>query len=367
MIQLEINNNLYDGFYDFKAKRSMLTACSQFVISASTKTQAFSDFPIKQGDKCRIIVDGKTWITGFIEKLVVSYNKDALTVQLSGRDITSDIIDSTVIPEVSINGPISLENLIKTALSQIGININVINKVPDLPNFSASEIVAPDIGTGFYQFLEEYCRQRAVLLLTDNNGNLVITRSSNEKSQIELINKVGKQNNIVEASATFDSTSRYNRYYVLSQINMATLSYDGEDVENSTNRYGEAFDDAIRSTRVKCLIAENPSTIPECKNRAIWEANVSRSRSISYSCLINSHSFNGEPFDYNKLVLVDDDYAGINSLMLIETVELSASETGNTASLTLVTPDAYNLQATAPLKQKNSSNIGLIWNESNFQ
>lgn len=367
MIQLEVNGTLFENFTEIKAKRSMRTACGQFSIAASTKTQAFSDFPIKRGNQCKIIVDGNTWLTGYIDRISPSYTSESLDVVMSGRDITSDIIDSKILPSISVNGPISLLNLIKTALSQTGISNSVINNVSGLESFNEKEIIAPDIGTDLYDFLEEYCRKRGVLLLTDNDGNLTITRSTTELSGIKLQNKVGEQNNIVSASAVFDDSGRFNRYLVLSQINMSTLSYDGEDISNTTGRSGEALDDAIRSSRVKCIIAENPSSIPECEERAIWEANVSRSRSIQYSCSVDGHSYDGEAFDYNKLVLIDDDYAGVSAKMLIEEVELISSDQGNTANLNFVTPDAYQLQATAPSKQKNTNNIGLIWNDDNFQ
>lgn len=367
MIQLEVNETLFENFTEIKAKRSMRAACGQFSIAASTRTQAFSDFPIKRGNRCRIIVDGQVWLTGFIERISPSYDSETLDVTMSGRDVTGDVVDSTVIPEISINGPISLLDLVTTSLRQMGITNNVINLVSDLELFSAREIIAPDIGTGLYDFLEAYCRKRGVLLLTDNDGNLMITRSTTTLSDISLQNKVGEENNIVSASASFDDTGRYNRYLVLSQINLATLTYDGESVENASGRSAQTFDDAIRSARTKCLIAENPSTIPECQERAIWEANVSRSRSIQYSCKVDGHSYNGQAFDYNKLITIDDDYVGVQGEMLIEEVELVSSDQGNTATLTMVTADAYQLQAQAPNRQRNTNVIGAIWNDDNFQ
>lgn len=369
MIQIEVNGNLFDGFESVTVKRTMNSLCGQYSVQAATQTQAFSDFPIKRGNQARIIVDSELWMTCFIEDFDVDYDKDRMTIKFAGRDLTADIVDSSVPPSISFNGPISLENIIQSALRLAGItDITIVNNATDIRDFATEEIVAPDIGTSLIDFFNSYAAKRQVLLLTDSEGNLLITRSSQELGPIELKNVIGDENNIVAASSKFSDRGRFNRYLVLSNGSIAQLSFFGEGVESVSAREAQEIDPAIRSSRLKVIESENPSNNEECRERAIWEANIARTRSLVYSCVVDGHSHDSGPFDINQIARVFDEYAGVDAELLLHTVTLvSDDDSGNTATLDFTTRDAFTLQATADARQNNTNNVGLVWNETNFQ
>lgn len=370
MIQLEVNGQLFEGFESVTAKRSMNSLCGQFSIDAATQTQAFSDFPIKRGNQMRLIVDGQVWLTGFIEDLSVDYNKDRMNIRLEGRDKTADVVDSSVPPSISFNGPISLENIIRSTLRLVGVtDVEIVNEAADIADFSSQEIVAPDIGTNLIDFFNSYAAKRQVLLLTNADGNLLITRSPEQLGPIELKNVVGEDNNILSAAAQFSDRGRFNKYLVLSNGSVAQLSFFGEDIASVSARQAQEVDSAIRVSRLKVIESEQPSSNEECRQRAIWESNLARSRSLSYACTIDGHSYeDSTPFEFNQLVKIFDEYAGIDAELLLHTVTMvSDSESGNIASLEFTTRDAYTLRAVADSRQTNTNNVGLIWNEENFQ
>lgn len=368
MIQFRINGIIYDGFTEISCRKTMDTFCGQFYFIASTETQAFADYPIKQGQRVDIIVDGQIWMTAIIEVAMVEYNEDEMTVEMSGRDITADVVDSTAGPNISINGPIGLKELIERSLQQNDITgISVIDSVGNIEDFIETELIRPDIGVSLFDYLESYAKKRQVLLLTDNLGRINIVRGSGNRVNGDLRNKIGQFNNILSANARFDSTNRFNQYIVHAQANFSVLSWQGEGIEAATDRSGTARDTAIRRSRIKHLLAENPMNIAECRERANWEANIARARSNRYTCTIDGHSVNNVIVDINQLRDIDDDYAGINAQMLCSEVQLETNEKGNFASLTFLPKDAYTLAAESSQNQKNTNIVGLIWNEDNFQ
>lgn len=368
MIQLEINGQKFEGFVEASCKKSLDTFCSKFYFTASTETQAFSDYPIKRGSSVKVIVDDNTWITGRIEELEVSYDDGQMTVQLFGRDVTADVVDSSIGPKVAINGPISLKRIIERVLSLSDITgINVIDSVGDIKQFVETDIIQPDIGATVHSFIESYARIRQVLLVTNSNGDIEITRGNQTVVSGDLKNIIGELNNILSAKARFSDIRRFNKYVVHAQSNFSTLSWEGEGIESATNKAGTATDDAIRSSRTRHIMAETPLNSQQVRDRANWEANIARARSIEYTCKVDGHSIEGLAFDINQVRKIVDEYAGINAEMLCNSVEMSTNETGNYSMLSFVTKDAYNINPVATSKQKSTNQVGLVWNEDNFE
>ena len=368
MIQLEVNGQKFEGFIEASCKKSMDTFCSKFYFTASTETQAFADYPIKRGALVKVIVDDNTWITGRIEELEVNYDDSKMTVQMHGRDVTSDILDSTIGPKIAINGPITLKRLIERVLSLSGITgIQVIDSVGGIEQFTETDILQPDIGSPVHSFIENYARMRQVLLITNADGNIEITRGKTDTVSGDLKNVIDELNNIVSAKARFSDIRRFNQYVVHGQSNFSVLSWEGEGIEQATNKAATATDDAIPTSRVKHIMAETPLNTQQAQERANWEANIGRARSIEYTCKVDGHSLEGLAFDINQVRKIVDDYAGVNAEMLCNKVEISTDATGNYSMLSFVSKDAYNTNPVATSKQKAVNDVGVIWNNSNFE
>lgn len=368
MIEVQANNQIYDGFTEIVCNKSMDEFCGQFTLTASVQTQVFSEYPLRRGQQIKILVDSTVWMTGRIEVITPSYDRERMVITMSGRDITSDVLDSTVGSNMSLEGPISLKKLIEQSLSLNGITgITVVDKIGTLSDFSSTELIRPDFGANLFQYLESYAQSRQALLITNSQGQIEITRSQDNILNGKLRNKVGTENNIESAKLTVDETDRFYKYNVSSQANFNVLSWEGESIQSATNRLGSATDSAIRTSKVLNIISKQPLNAADCQKRADWEANVRRARSTQYECDLDGHSIEGTVIDINQIHSIDDDFANINSQMILSSVTLSTNSDGNTATLIFKGRDAYTLNPTASPTIKNSSNIGLVWNDDNFQ
>lgn len=345
MIIIKVNGVELSGFESASVVSSMETASSSFSFSATA--QPNNTYPIKAGDEVTVDIDGTTRVTGYVEKVSVSYSQNSHTISLSGRDRLADLIDSTVGDTKQIVAPISLSAICRIILDSIGLTaVGVIDNVGTLTDFSEGDLLSASVGEKAFTFLEKFARTKQALLTTDGLGNLVIERGSSKKLVTQLINISGNPlSNILQGSSSVDVSQRYNLYKCQADQNISS-GISEEPMEEVVSQEGEATDSLIRASRVLEFNAEENSASGTCTDRATWEANVRRARSITASITVPGNSANNELWIPNRLVDVNDSFLNITAEMLIKSVTYSQSLSGgSTTKLDLITPDAYKLEA----------------------
>lgn len=366
MITLEIGGIKYINFVSISVERSIENVYGTFNFAA---TIAQGDpFPIKVGAPCRIFVNNTPIVTGYIDKLEVKSNATQRLVNGSGRDLTCDIYDSQVDGDIEFVPPVTLENVIKITASKINMpNIKIINEAGTIDPFQQSDLVSARIGETAFSFIEHYSRKRQVFVTTDGLGNIVLARGSTQQIVLgglymfyDDTNSFNK-NNILDSSSSIDFTKRFNLYRCKSQDNIAAIyTADGITSDSIVDRDGTAVDASIRKTRILNFNAESSSDDGDAINRAVWEANIRRSRSSVYTVTVQGDSYDGiNPWRVNRLVQVIDEPAGINAQLLIRSINFSLSvDQGTTTTLELVTPDGYTPKADLSNKEKRSNDLG---------
>lgn len=357
MILLEINGFKFDSFKDYEVTQSIDDVSGQFYFLAATNGKDPLPFPVESS--CRILVDDTPIITGFVEVLSASYDSTEHIISVQGRDKTADVIDSTIGANIDFSGQIALDALIRVILDVSDIkNINVISEV-DVEPFTSLEKISADIGDGVFDVIESYCRKRQVLITSNGDGDIVLTRGGVNFSGLSLYNNPAtpQLNNIKSASVTYDNTNRYHQYTVKSQANISASNASGNiDNKEATAAKGTVTDSAIRVGRSLTMIAEKSSDVTQCINRARWQANINRARSLVYSVVVAGHTdVNGTPWKINELVKVDDIYSGLNGMYLINQATYRLTEEGTETTLNIVPADSYNLEPVAPPKLERSS------------
>jgi len=366
-IYLEVNGVKYDGFKSLNYRKSIeeLSGTFNFVATCDQK----DTLPFIGQERCRIVLGDKPLITGFIETLKYQYTDIDHSVLIKGRDKAADIIDSTVVStdgegNIDFQAPISLQQIIQKTLILVGITgITVINAVAGLQDFSEEEIVVAKVGENVFDFFDKYARKRGVLLTSNGDGNIVITRSSLEVLPGILVNQIGgSYNNIKAGDISYDFTQRYYKYVVKSQANPSIEQefVETDDLSGYEGTIGIAFDDEVRKTRVLEITGETVSVPKTNQERAQWEANIRRARSLIYTCDVSSlYSSEDAIYEPNKRIRVLDEMCRIDAIMIIRSVDYSLDESkGTRVTLELVPSDAYSLEASRNPLQIQYDKIG---------
>ena len=326
MIFIQINGVEFTGFSDASVSLSFQRVANQFSITFTANGPI--EKPIRVNDKCIISIDGETVITGFVEKLQSNYSSSEHTINVQGRDKTADLVDSTIKTPIKINGTVSLIQLAQIVIKNIQSDIQVTSEI-DVPSLKPSDIVAAKVGQGAFDFIEQYCRKRQIIATTDGLGDLVFTRANQQKvASVYLLNEIGgTKNNILSGNLSIDHSGRFNRYIIFSQGNaVGEVTIDASVTpQQMSDRSGISFDKDIRASRQLCKIAENSSDKKQCQERSDWEENIRIGRSFSYTVTVPNHTVEktGEVWTPNMLVRVIDDYADLNTNLLVSDISFN--------------------------------------------
>lgn len=374
MLILEIDGQNYEGVIDISSSKSMETISGTFTCSVPNVSNV--KFPIKLNSRAKIKGGiGNVLLDGYVDIIRVSYASGSHVLVIRGRDLTSDIVDSTVKGNIAFKSDISLQDVITQTIGKIGLNLPIKNEAGEIPKFEETEFSTAKVAENMFSFLEAKCRQKQVLLSTDGRGSLVLRKGGTyTKIDYTILNELGGENNIILSSdVSYNSTKRFNEYKALSQGN--TL-FEGEDA-TLVEKQGTAIDDEIRSTRYLEFKPEKLSGNLTAEERAKYEANMRRTRALTYNCTVRGHTYDGENFwDINTLVHVKDDFAFIDADLLLKDITFNYSNnSGSTTDLTFVSKDSYlalpnktipekKMELTQPTEKKEYVDYGAYFRAS---
>jgi len=337
-IALLVNGREYIQFSEISVKRNIEAISSSFEFVATNETADI--FPFKVYDDCTVTVNGKTVITGYINRIRPSYSNTSHSINILGNDITRDIVDSEIYNNSQISEAKTFTSLIETVLESNGIEgITVFSLIDDPPLGTEESFTASETGTTIFDYIKSIANKRQVLLTTDGQGRLIIYRNEvPEQTNLSLINKVNRSNNIIKsAESDINYTNRYKTIKIFSQSGI------------DTSIQGEAIDNTINRNRVKSIVSDLIYNQDDCKNLATWEINKRRANSIIYNCIVAGFwAKNNVIFEPNQYFTIEDDYCNISNVMLLKNLEYKYSETsGSITNLSFVSADAYTLSANA--------------------
>lgn len=346
-IEIEINGENYSNFISGTVSRRFDEFCGTFDFKCSKDD--VDDFNINAQSECVIYVNGKKAITGVIDKVSPSEDATSSEVDISGRDRTCDIVDSSIPSSIALSGNFNLVTVIEKVLKILELDdIKVINEISDLKDFTTADIISSEVDKNAFEFINDYAQKVSAILITDEDGNIRITRAGTNRVPDKLVNVIGtaeqtKDNNLLSSSAGYDFSQRYNKYVVVSQGN--TTTQQGNVSADTVSQKGIAYDNEVRKSRVLVIKSNNACDNKTCQDIATLECNVRRANSLKYNCEVAGFTFNsGELYSINTLITVIDDDNFISSELLVKSVDFNFGD-GSTTSLELAVADAYTLQA----------------------
>jgi len=292
--------------------------------------------------------------------LDVEISNDDRRVEITGRDITGDLVDSSAPTEPSEFNNVTISTLaIKFALPFGIITLTDVNVLPPFPKFTVKQ------GETIFELLQRAANLRGLLLISNELGNLVITNRSSAASLAISPTPLVQGANVISARASYDNTDRFQTYIAKGQS-------EGNDVFNGlnvTNPIGNSFDSSILRPRQKTVIADGSSDLAGAQKRANWENITRAAKSIDISVTVQGwQQFPGGPlWQINQLVNVDIGYLGVQSTqLLISSLQFSKSlSEGTITVLNLTRKDAY-IPEQAALNPINDPQATLGWTPSPF-
>jgi prophage tail gpP-like protein len=304
-------------------------------------------FPIKGNTPIQILADGVPVLTGYAEIIEPEYSINSHSIQIIGRDVTADFIDSTVGANKEFVGNVTLKELTRSVLDGLGMtSTRVIDRTEGVTPFNAGDIASADIGEKAFAFVEKYSQKKQVLLTRDGLGNVVLTRAATKVSNVKLIHRKGdgSNNNIKSARMRLDGSKRYSLYIVSPQVSPVGLDLEYSPEELASPGDGRTQDLSVRATRQLQIKSATSMDTAAAQERAEWEAGFRKAASELYTCVVQGHSVDGVPWTPNSLDFITDEFADLNAERLLKQVTFKYDiPTGSTTSLIYVPKESYTL------------------------
>lgn len=332
-VTLTVNGTTYSGWKTISITLSMESLSGVFELGISEKWPGQNvPWGIQYGDECVLKIGNDILITGYVDQVQIEYDKENHGITVSGRDKAGDLVDSS-----ALNKP---GTWINRNLLQIASDITAPFGIPikaDVSLGKAFKKFAIEPGESAYEVLERLAKMRAVLIISDGQGGLIVTRAGARKAQTAV--KVGE--NVQTGNSTFDYTNRFSEIIVKGQ----TQGDDHTPASVFTGARGTAIDPDVKRYRPLLIMAESQANTQQCKERATWEVAVRKGKSTEIQYTIPGwRQVNGALWQINSLVFVSDPILKLNRTMLISSVKYQVDDQSGTLTVLTVThPDAFKL------------------------
>lgn len=332
--ELKINGVYYGGWKSVRVSRSIEQMAGTFELEITERWPGEPQAtPIRPGQFCQVFLDGEVVITGWVDVVSPDYDAEKHTIRVSGRDKTADLVDCSAIHKSGQWHNVKIEQLATDLLKEYGISLVV--EADTGKAFSSWNIQE---GETVFDCLERAARMRALLLTSNPSGDLVITRAGKDIAGVSLVE--GK--NIKAARAEFSWKERFSAY---AAKGYGKLGPNGE-TEHAAPAASVA-DEIITRHRPLIVLAESHGENTSLRDRAEWERNVRRGRSVRGSITVQGWKRpDGALWQPNLLVPVTSPLLWLSNpaeLLIVGCVYSLDDRQGTLTELAIARPESFQL------------------------
>ncbi len=306
---------------------------------------------IAPGDSCTVSIDGTVVITGYVDDVNVEHSATSHEVTVSGRDATGDLVDCSAICKTGQFSRKKANAIIAEICKPFGISVSsdvgAASAVIDVTQLALQG------GETAHEILDRVAKLKALLLMSDGQGGLLITAPGNG-------GRVGtalmRGDNIKSGGVQFSFKERFSKYIVKGQGQNNDLLW-GE----ATRLKAETSDAGVSRYRPLIVIAEDLVDGAALKRRAAWEANVRAGKSAQLSYKVHgwTHGVGTDAalWQPNTIVHVTDPWCRTDADLLVKNVLFTLDESGSITTLALTPQQAFSL---IPMPKKPADTWDLL-------
>lgn len=330
--ELLVGGAYYGGWKRLSVSRSIEQVAGTFTLEVTDRWAGQDTaLPIKPGARCQLMLGGDRVIFGYVDVAEPSFDEHGSQLRVEGRDATGDLVDCSAIYKSGQWRGVTLDSIARDLLKPFGVGVVVRADVGE--RFSSFSIQQ---GETVFECLERAARLRAVLLVSDGAGNLVITRAGSTLAPVTLEEGV----NILAGRASLSWKDRHSRIVVKGQAR-ATDDYFGDQAAGPS---AAGVDEVIDRYRPLIVLAEDHGTAATLADRARWEASVRAGRGNRGIVTVQGwRRSDGALWAPNVLVTVRSPTLYLDAPMLVVGCNYRLDEEGTFTDLTICRREAFEL------------------------
>ena len=340
-LALRLGNEEFTDWTRFEASRSIRDATAQFTLEVTESASvppAFSERRLRSGADATLVLDGIAAITGKIDEVTRSFDKEDHRVTARGRGLMRDAIDaSAVLPNGGQLRNRTLDQVLAVLLEPFGLALDFVGDPG--PAFRS---VVPQLGETAWEMAERLSRMRGYWLHEAADGSVRADRGVRPGVVGALI----EGENILVGSSVDRSHARHSEIIVKAQ-RPGSDRISGTETSEIEARVPDAN---VGAYRPLVIVAEEPLDRAGARLRADWEATVRAAESLEAEIVVVGWTRpDGGLWDAGDLVDVVSPTLALDRDMAVRDVRWSLDDDGgHLTSLSLVPPEALDATKPAP-------------------
>lgn len=299
------------------------------------------EVPIRQGDRCELRIGADLVLTGYVFATPIRYDASSITLSVSGRSLTADLVDCSAINRPGQWRGQSVQRIV-TALAE-PYGVTVISDTPETASL-ADHTIEP--GETVFESIDRLLTLSRLLSADDAEGRVVILRPGSAGRAVDKL-ELGK--NVLTGDAGLDFSGVFSKYRILGQQSGTDEAFGATAAEVQA----EVSDNRIARRRELVIQQSGQLTPALARDRANWERGNRIGRALAVTYKVQGwRQSNGALWTPNLVVRVVDPLIGLDRDMLISEVQYSLSDSGTVVTITVAPPDGFEPEPADPLKKR---------------
>lgn len=363
LLTLRVGGQVFAGWKAVAVKTGIEQLAGTYELAITERwPDQTRDWHIPPGELCQIAIGDDPVISGYVDVVAVTYDADSHEIKVNGRDRAGDLVDCSA-PSTAFSG-LTFETIADALCKPFGIavfdetvggkKLTVKQKkagkkgTPPKKTRVAGHVpkCATQNGETVHKTLEKLARSEGVLLVSDGEGGLLITRAG-IGGNCQTVLEQGK--NILRASFEHSHAALYSDITVKGQAGAFDSKFTTQDrfaPKGHVTRAPAAHtgNSQIARYRPLIIVAETQADNKRCQLRAEWEASNREAKARKLTVTVRGwrEEATGELWQINKMVRVKSPWLRIDEWWLIAAVTYKLDESGTTAELSLVGSKAFD-------------------------
>ena len=322
-VEIFCNDNLIESFNDFSLTKSIENFCNSFSFTITNKMA--NDIFLAEGSRIRISIADENQFAGLVESINHSQTSNSHSITVQGRDKTGELIDSYIIAKQYKQN--DFLKLLRLVLNDNGYqNIKITSDIKILPKLVGKSFI-PEKEEKIFSFIDRLARQLRVILITDSDGDILITREGADLA----VGGLDASNNIISTSLDIDTSESYKYIKIIGNIKT-------DQSKKRLTQGKEIIDERSQTNKRLIVNIGNNTNRQNIESIANWYMAVKRGKGARYNATVQGFLTNnttGLLWQANTTVILKDSKKGINGLFLIQNVNYSQSLEGSKTDLIL--------------------------------
>lgn len=325
---LKVDGQQYEGWQKVSVSQGLDALAGHFEIELSDRWSGQAEaWTIEAGSPCEIALGDDKLMTAYVDQARYRIDSDQLTITVSGREKTGDLIDCSAVHSPGSWTNRKLEQIAGDLAKPFGIKVKAIASTgAAFPKFALQQ------GETVSAALDRMTRQRGLLVVTTAEGDVEIRSPGKEAAGYSL--KLGET--LLWAEFNNDVSERFSDYLVKGYARTKVRAGGGQPKAT-------AKDGGTPRYRPMVLVHDEQATIATVTARSKWEASVRAARAREVRAgVVGWRGPNGALFRADRLVPITALPIGVDDELLIAEVQFLLDEQGHRVELTLTPKEAFS-------------------------